>query len=129
MDEVEEYVAKEKERQQKLQAIEDERKAQEEARKRERDRAGEKRTNWRWWGFDIGNLIMKCWRYWTFVLSLILLFCRETGVNPVRARRRKCENQLILPNAADKGNVIGRYPRRRINKAQSRNICKTEALG
>lgn len=35
LDEVEEYVAKEKERQQKLQAIEDERKAQEEARKRE----------------------------------------------------------------------------------------------
>jgi len=37
----------------------------------------------------------------------------ETGENPVRARRREVQNAFLLPEAANRGQAIGRPRRRR----------------
>ncbi len=57
-----------------------------------------------------------------YIVGVILnLLKKETGVNPVRARRRKARKTVFLPCAANKGHAIGK-PRRRKTGCRSRNI-------
>jgi len=55
-----------------------------------------------------------------YIVGVILnLLKKETGVNPVRARRRKARKTVFLPCAANKGHAIGKPRRRKTGVPQS----------
>ena len=55
-------------------------------------------------------------QYCIFIYNVVvyLCHCRETGENPVRARRREVhlKNSFFLPDAANRGHAIGKILRR-----------------